>query len=380
MSSSSSLSAAAAAAAASTLGSSTLPPSSSSSSSSSSFEPIGARRNSLWNRLLDVLAIVWEFVAALLARFRPAQVVRIGSRAFTVVRPLGEGGFSYVYLVRETTPGRSSSTPLALKRVRIQLPEHEARLRAEIAAHAAVNSPHVIRLLDSAVVRNPPRLGGVATGVGGGGGGPQLHAEGLLLLPYMQAGTVQDLIDRTPARMFLELPRILRISLDVCAGLRAFHTRDPPLAFRDLKPANILLDDDGRAVLMDLGSVAPARVRIASRREAVALQELCAETVTAPFRAPELFDPPSDLVLDERSDVWALGCTVFAMAYRTSPFDGSMTAAVSGQVVFPTRTDPYGPAFRNLIRSVLVPDIKSRPTLDAVADKLQGLLTSVGGV
>jgi serine/threonine kinase 16 len=70
---------------------------------------------------------------------------------------------------------------------------------------------------------------------------------------------------------------------------------------------------------MDLGSVAPARLSITSRKEAVALQELCAETVTAPFRAPELFDLPSDALIDERTDIWALGCTIFAMAYRNSP-------------------------------------------------------------
>lgn len=55
---------------------------------------------------------------------------------------------------------------------------------------------------------------------------------------------------------------------------------------------------------MDLGSVAPARVQITSRHEALALQELCAETATAPFRAPELFDPPSNGNIDERTDVW----------------------------------------------------------------------------
>ena len=51
-----------------------------------------------------------------------------------------------------------------------------------------------------------------------------------------------------------------------------------------MQPANVLVDDNGSSVLMDLGSVAPARVRITSRREAVALQDLCAETATAPFR------------------------------------------------------------------------------------------------
>ncbi|KAJ1557494.1 Serine/threonine-protein kinase 16 [Cladochytrium tenue] len=264
---------------------------------------------------------------------------------------------------------------MALKRVRIQLPEHEERARTEIAAHNAVDSPHVIRLLDSAVA-----VRAAAPGTGLAAAAPRgMVGEALLLLPYYPSGSAQDLIDRTPSREFVPLKTILGIALDVCAGLRAFHTRNPPLAFRDLKPANIALDESGRAVLMDLGSVAPARVRITSRKEAVALMELCAETVTAPFRPPELFDPPSDAVIDERTDVWSLGCCIFALAYRTSPFDGTMTAAVSGQVVFPTRPDPYGPAFRNLIRSVLVVDPRTRLSLDQVVAKLESLLTSIGG-
>ena len=70
---------------------------------------------------------------------------------------------------------------------------------------------------------------------------------------------------------------------------------------------------------MDLGSVSNARIQLSSRKEAIALQDLAAETVTAPFRAPELFDPPSVGMVDETCDIWALGCTLYAMAFRESP-------------------------------------------------------------
>ncbi|KAJ3319542.1 Serine/threonine-protein kinase 16 [Blyttiomyces sp. JEL0837] len=335
-------------------------------------EPIGSQRNTLLARVKEFFSIVMSFISACLARFAPAPVVKIGPRSFKVLKQLGEGGFSFVYLVIETTPGRASPTRYALKRVRIQLPEQEERLKSEIAAHAAVNSPYVLKLLDSAVVKHAARASG--------SGGENAYAEGLLLLPFYGRGTVQDMIDRTPRTDFIDLKTILSISIDVGKGLMAFHSKNPPLAFRDLKPANILLDENGRAILMDLGSVAPARVQISSRREAMALQELCAETVTAPFRAPELFDPPSDALVDERTDVWALGCTIYNMAYGTPPFDGSMTAAMSGKVVFPARADPYGSAFRSLLSSILITDQKSRLSVDQVVRKLENLLGSLGGV
>ena len=40
------------------------------------------------------------------------------------------------------------------------------------------------------------------------------------------------------------------------------------------------------------------------------------------FRAPELFEVPSNCEIDERSDVWSLGCTLYAMAYGEFVLDG----------------------------------------------------------
>ena len=246
---------------------------------------------------------IGAFVASILEilnRFKPAETVVINQRRFTVVKRLGEGGFSFVHLVKEQ---RAPFNQYALKRIRIQLAEQEDRLRQEIAAHQAVKSPYVLPLVDSQIVTKGPN---------------RKIVEGRLLLPFYANGTVQDLVDKTRDDC-IPLHRIISIALDVCKGLKAFHSHNPPLAFRDLKPANILLDDSLQAVLMDLGSVTLSTVSIKSRREAMALQELCAETVTAPFRAPELFDPPSNITITEATDVWAFGCTLYAIAYGESP-------------------------------------------------------------
>jgi serine/threonine kinase 16 len=98
------------------------------------------------------------------------------------------------------------------------------------------------------------------------------------------------------------------------------------------------ITEDG--VLMDLGSVAPARLHVATRKDALVLQEHAAEHCTAPYRAPELFEVSAGMDIDERTDVWSLGCTLFAMSYGhgQSPFDGTATSVMSGRIPYPNES------------------------------------------
>ena len=52
----------------------------------------------------------------------------------------------------------------------------------------------------------------------------------------------------------------------------------------------MMIGDNNRIVITDLGSVSKARVTVTSRKEALALQELAAVQCTSPYRAPELFE------------------------------------------------------------------------------------------
>ncbi|KZT76807.1 hypothetical protein F511_46169 [Dorcoceras hygrometricum] len=95
------------------------------------------------------------------------------------------------------------------------------------------------------------------------------------------------------------------------------HGFDPPYAHNDVKPGNVLVTRrkglPPLAMLMDFGSARPARKQIRSRSEALQLQEWATEHCSAPFRAPELWDCPSHADIDERTDIWSLGCTLFAI-------------------------------------------------------------------
>ena len=109
-------------------------------------------------------------------------------------------------------------------------------------------------------------------------------------------------------------------------------------AHRDIKPGNIMIDDDGRTpILMDLGSLAPSPTPITSRSLAIAVQDTAAEHSTMPYRAPELFDVKTGSVIDTKVDIWSLGCTMYACLVGKSPFEarsdetgGSLSICVLG--------------------------------------------------
>lgn len=70
-----------------------------------------------------------------------------------------------------------------------------------------------------------------------------------------QKGTLASELEHRRVKGYhMEVTEVLRIFGQICEGVRAFHEAKPvPLAHRDLKTANILLDVDNSPVIMDLG-------------------------------------------------------------------------------------------------------------------------------
>jgi serine/threonine kinase 16 len=283
-------------------------------------------RGGILSRAQDIWLALWSSLVEFISTIKSKEY-SINHKKYKVIKQLGEGGFSFVYLVKNP-----DGQLYALKKINCLLPEQIGFAKSEILAHSLVNSPNVIKLIDAEVSTAKNKAGAK------------------LLLPYYKNGTIQDLISKNKGNIPIDV--LLSYGIDICHGLLTFHSCKPAMAFRDLKPANILITDHHKAVLMDLGSVTEGRVPITSRKESIALQEFCAETVTAPFRAPELFDPPSSCVITVACDIWAFGCTLYAMAYGDSPCDGTLSSTLGGTVAFP-KNDHYGDRFQALIKGIL---------------------------
>lgn len=74
---------------------------------------------------------------------------------------------------------------------------------------------------------------------------------------------------------------------------------------------NVMIADDGRPILMDFGSAMKARIKIENRSQALLQQDIAAEQSTMAYRAPELFDVKTGVIIDEKVDIWVRTCIYF---------------------------------------------------------------------
>jgi serine/threonine kinase 16 len=197
-----------------------------------------------------------------------------------------------------------------------------------------------------------------------------------MLLELGENGTLESLLKSKPD---LPLQEVIRILVSVCQGVQTMHSAAPPIAHRDLKPGNVLLMKDMRAVIMDLGSASLARVNPKSRKEALALQEWCEETCSILYRAPELFEIQPDAEIDEQTDIWSLGCLLYYCLYRASPFEeafatGSVKLAVmsANNIIYPAQPS-VPPSLAELLRRMLSTNPKERPNIAQVRSSLSSV-------
>ncbi|GMN57998.1 hypothetical protein TIFTF001_027092 [Ficus carica] len=272
----------------------------------------------------------------------------------------------------------------AMKKVLIQNSEQLEMVREEIRVSSLFSHPNLLPLLDHAIIAVKSTQEG------------SWKHEAYLLFPVHLDGTLLDNAKTMKAKKeFFSTSDVLHIFRQKAAmwligfillGLKHMHSLDPPYAHNDVKPGNVLIThrkgQPPLAILMDFGSARPARKQIRSRSEALQLQEWASEHCSAPFRAPELWDCPSQADIDERTDIWSLGCTLYAIMYGVSPFEyalgesgGSLQLAiVNAQVKWPAGPNPpYPDALHQFVTWMLQPQATVRPRIDDIiihVDKL----------
>ncbi|TGO42713.1 hypothetical protein BHYA_0006g01160 [Botrytis hyacinthi] len=386
--------------------------------------------------------------------FPGSPQLKINNRSFKILRLLGEGGFSYVYLVQDT----SSDNTYAVKKIRCPFGQESVALAMKEVEAYALFSPHpnIIHSVDYCVSADRSDPGAKTV---------------YILLPYYRRGNLQDIINANLVN-HTKFPekRLMVLFLGVLNALKAMHQykvrggpggansvnkakkvradaaqadheaeeevesrrgrqrgretdedseQQEPLmdgevtmsqegiapggarayAHRDIKPGNIMIDDDGvQPILMDLGSLAPSPTPITSRSLALAVQDQAAEHSTMPYRAPELFDVKTGSTIDTKVDIWSLGCTLYACLVGKSPFEmrsdetgGSLSICVlGGDWRFPDEgaggkkktTNQTGQSedsgisesIREVVRKCLKVEPSERPDVDELMEIVRGVI------
>jgi len=197
------------------------------------------------------------------------------------------------------------------------------------------------------------------------------EANGLpyLVMEYIPGRSLQDRLDKTGP---LELKEILRIATQTAYGLAAAHAQG--LVHRDIKPANILLENGvERVKITDFG--------LARAVADASLTQSGVITGTPHYMAPE---QARGEAVDHRADLFALGCTIYAMAAGHPPFRAETPLAVLRRITDeqprPVREiNPDIPAwFDAIVRKLLAKDSDARfQTAAEVAELLERCLAHV---
>lgn len=206
-------------------------------------------------------------------------------KKYLLAAPLGKGGMGVVYLAEDTVLRRV----VAIKMISQSLtsePQGMGRFLREARAAARLQHANVATLYDIDEDRG-------------------VH---FLVLEFVPGPSAAQILDRDGA---LGWRIATQIAADACRGLVAAHAAR--LIHRDIKPANILISQTGEVKLSDFGLAKS----IADKQTAVTLGNQVLGTPQ--YMSPEQGQGGD---LDERSDIYSLGATYYALLTGGPPFAG----------------------------------------------------------
>ena len=129
----------------------------------------------------------------------------------------------------------------------------------------------------------------------------------LIIMDYVEGRTLKDILDEQGPQSQED---VVQWAIQLCSVLQYLHSRTPPIIYRDLKPANVMLRPDGRVVLIDFGT---------AREYKEGQAEDTTHLGTKGYAAPEQYGGDDATQTDPRTDIYNLGATMYHLVTGKNP-------------------------------------------------------------
>lgn len=181
-----------------------------------------------------------------------------------------------------------------------------------------------------------------------------------LILPYCDKGNINKMVGKLTEK---EAWKLLR---DAASALDYLHTRKPPIIHQDIKPANILVADDGTYMLTDFGVSTSLKATLS--RLSIDEQSLMSAGTLA-YMDPMKFSRKNLPIM--ANDIWSLGATVFEMLTGELPFGNSGGLLQKKGADVPDIPEKFSAHLNEVLRSCMDEDPAKRPWASKLYDIAQ---------
>jgi serine/threonine protein kinase len=247
--------------------------------------------------------------------------------AYEIAAPLGEGGMAAVYKAYQPAMKRFVAVKV-LSRKLAESEEFTNRFQREAIMLAQLQHPHILPVFDYG----------------------QVDGYSYIVMPFLQNGTLDELF-RIRRRT---LPEIRQIMTQLGSALGYAHARG--MIHRDVKPSNVLIDEQGNCLLTDFGLARMVEISASAEN----LTSAGAIMGTPAYMSPEQGKGDT---LDGRSDLYSLGIIFYEMLTGQVPYRDKLPM----MVVIKHIHDPLpsarelAPDMTDAIERVLIKSLEKNP-------------------
>ena len=237
---------------------------------------------------------------------------------YKILNKIGQGGMSVVYLAMN----EKANKQWAIKEMR-----KEKNKNYEIMKQSLITETNLLKELKH------PYLPSIADII-------ENDDTIIIVMDYVEGRPLSDILTEEGT---IEEDKVADYAIQLCDVLDYLHSQNPPIIYRDLKPANIMLRPDGKITLIDFGTARKYNYDSVS-------DTTCLGTIG--YAAPEQFAGETLRQTDARTDIYNLGATMYHLLTGVNPseppyelypirrWDESLSNGLEKIILRATRKDP----------------------------------------